>query len=102
MTFYETHLETNKHDVLDKLDRFIDGQLPPGETVRVRRHLACCDCCAGEYQRRVLLRERLRQAVSSQGPSPFLHTRLSARLQRHDRVPSGMHWRSQVEACQEA
>jgi anti-sigma factor RsiW len=98
MIISDTHVKTKNHETLDKLDRFMDGQLSPGEAVMVRNHLARCESCAGEYQRRLQVRERLRQAVCSQDPSPYLHTRLSARLREHQRYSLGIHWRTQIAA----
>ena len=66
--------------VLDRLDDYLDGELPPGAMRLVRAHLALCAACATEYGEAAAivatLRQRLRQVAVPAG----LQARLTAAL----------------------
>lgn len=57
--------------VLDRLDDYLDGELPPAGMRLVRAHLARCEACAAEYREAAELlatvRQRLRQVVVPTG-----------------------------------
>ncbi|HEY4595496.1 MAG TPA: zf-HC2 domain-containing protein, partial [Thermoanaerobaculia bacterium] len=47
-------------EALDLLDPYLDGDLPPGEMDRVRRHLDGCPACAAELSLAARIQRELR------------------------------------------
>jgi len=47
-------------EALDLLDPYLDGDLPPGEADRVRRHLDACPACAAELSLAARIQGELR------------------------------------------
>lgn len=70
---------------LKHLDAFIDRELDSRTAAAVEQHVHECGACSAEMQLRSTLRERLRSATRNDAPSPFLQTRVLARLRRQER-----------------
>ncbi len=70
--------------VLKNLLLFIDGEMPKEDMEKISRHLSSCTRCSDRLN-------RLQEAWKSEGvpgnlkPSPFLWTRLEARIVEHER-----------------
>src|SRR5206468_7903883 len=47
-------------EALDLLEAYLDGDLPPGEADRVRRHLEACSACAAELSLAARIQGELR------------------------------------------
>jgi anti-sigma factor (TIGR02949 family) len=54
-------------DVRDRLDDYLDQEMTPHETRRVREHLEACPCCAtlchGAYRELAGIRARIRRVA---------------------------------------
>jgi anti-sigma factor RsiW len=63
------------------IDTFLDGELPPEQTIDVEQHLAGCDACMERVRFENALRTSLRRAVTGDGlMSPGFEARLSGAL----------------------
>jgi hypothetical protein len=67
------------HHPLDKLDAYIDGQLPPSQMRRVAQHLTTCRSCRIELERARRLRNRLTRTLSSMPSAPASVVSIGAR-----------------------
>jgi anti-sigma factor (TIGR02949 family) len=66
--------------VLDRLDDYLDGELPPHDMRLVRTHLAGCDDCAAEYRRAAETVETIRRGLRQVAVPAGLHARLATIL----------------------
>lgn len=74
------------------LDPYIDGELPPEETARVREHLTTCAGCRAYVQAALLLRENFPEIEETEVPDGFAESvmgaiRSGAAPQRKRRTP---------------
>lgn len=60
------------------LDPYIDGELPPEETARVREHLTKCDGCRTYVQTALLLRENFPEVEETEVPDGFAESVMGA------------------------
>jgi len=70
------------------IDSYVDGALAEGERVRVSRHLHECADCEAVHSQRLMLRQRLQQAVKAEEFPPFLQQRIQARLRVESARPA--------------
>ena len=63
-----------------RLDDFVDHELSPEETAKVREHLDLCATCAGEFAFEASLLDQVRAKVRRIALPPDLLARISARL----------------------
>lgn len=70
----------NCAEVLDRLDTWLDRELPPDEAAEVARHLETCATCNALVANRTAVRDRLRHAARSVQPQPQLAARIHARI----------------------
>lgn len=66
--------------ILEKLDRYLDGELPAGDASAVSRHLETCHECAAVRTNRTALRERMRRLARDADVPANMHTRADARI----------------------
>lgn len=64
--------------LLPELDAYLSRTLPATAVQEMTDHLASCTDCSAEAEQRRAVRARLRSAVSSVAPPPFLETRIRA------------------------
>ena len=69
------------------LDALLDGELSETVAGTVRNHLSACPTCSEELQLRRSMRHRLRAAVASEQPSPYLGTRVLAQVRAQSQRP---------------
>lgn len=68
------------HDVRERLEEYLDGELPPHVAARVQAHLRACPACAAlEAHERAVLR-RIRSAVRGIEVPSWLGARIGAAL----------------------
>ena len=74
-------------EIQEQLLLYIDGELPDEEMHQIRDHLSACAVCA---QRRDELASLWRSETRSDKvkPSPFLWTRLQARIKEYEQTPA--------------
>jgi len=79
--------------VLEKLDLYLDRELPAGEGQDLTNHLAECELCRQEMQGRRAIRDRVRSSVRSIEAAPELRDRILSSLpERHTSTRSNA-WR---------
>lgn len=62
--------------ILDRLDDYLDGELPPHDMRLVRAHLAGCDDCAAQYRQTAEAVETVRRRLRQVGVPAGLRARL--------------------------
>jgi anti-sigma factor RsiW len=72
--------------IQEKLLLYLDGNLPEGEMQRIREHLSTCSVCSKQYEVLALLWRSENRLVKVK-PSPFLWTRLQARIKEYEQTP---------------
>jgi hypothetical protein len=73
--------------IKDNLLLYLDGNLPAAEMKDIRDHLSTCSVCAKQHDMLILVwrsESRLKKAT----PSPFLWTRLQARIKEYEQSPA--------------
>jgi anti-sigma factor RsiW len=75
----------------EKLDTYVDGELPSDQARAVDAHLRGCSTCAAEALRRVQLRRAVQEAGQRFTPDPAFRARMQKKLAA--RVPSSARWR---------
>lgn len=78
-------------DIEARLDPYVDGELPVGETAAVEAHLAGCPGCAMLARRERDFRGLLRRQPRERAPEEF-RRRLVARIRREARRKAGWRW----------
>jgi mycothiol system anti-sigma-R factor len=73
----EVEVAVECRDVLERLDAYVDGELPPAETSAVRDHLATCASCREALEAKESLGKAIRQAPYYTAPAA-----LKARIAR--------------------
>jgi hypothetical protein len=81
-------IESVCRTTLRQLDAFLDHELDAATAQTLQQHLDQCIACSRELTLRTDLRSRVRQAVLSDSPAPFLETRIMANLRQHERRSS--------------
>jgi len=77
-----THSEIQQH-----LLRYLDGDLPDEKMRQIREHLSTCPVCAERHT--VLASLWLSESrLEKVKPSPFLWTRLQARIEEYEQTPA--------------
>jgi len=72
--------------IQEKLLLYLDGNLPDEEMQQIRKHLSTCSVCAKQYEVLASLwRSEIR--LEKVKPSPFLWTRLQARIKEYEQTP---------------
>lgn len=73
--------------VLEKLLLYLDGDLPPGEMQQIREHLSGCAECSRQLTllAPVWQSEQRKERLT---PSPFLWTRIQARIEEDEKTPA--------------
>ena len=72
---------------LRSLNSLLDGELPKPESAVLAQHLAECPSCQQELEARKNMRSRLKAAVATAEPSPFLKTRVLAQVRSESLKP---------------
>ena len=83
----EATLNSNCAAALRSLDALLDGGLAESLAVPLREHLSTCEMCSGELEVRRRMRQRLKDAVMSEHPSPYLGVRVMAQVRSEARRP---------------
>jgi anti-sigma factor RsiW len=68
--------DLNCAGTLERLDAWLDRELPPAERDALARHLETCPVCSGVLANRSALRGRLRRVARSEIPAPDLAGRI--------------------------
>ena len=69
------------------LSAFLDGELPDPSLAVLSKHLSECPSCQHEVEVRRNMSSRLKSAVSTAQPSPYLATRIMAQVRAQERKP---------------
>ena len=83
----EPVLDSSCASTLRNLNAFLDGELPCQAAVVLSQHLSSCPSCRHEAEIRKNMRSRLKSAVSTAQPSPYLATRVMTHVREQGRRP---------------
>jgi hypothetical protein len=72
---------------LRNVNAFIDGELSAASAAILSKHLSECPSCQQEVEIRKNMSSRLKSAVSTAQPSPFLAPRIMAQVRAEERKP---------------
>lgn len=86
----EATLNSNCAAAMRNLDALLDGGLAEPLAAPLREHLSTCESCSGEVELRRRMRQRLKKAVASERPSPYLGVRVMAQVRADTRRPRWM------------
>lgn len=84
------------------LNAFMDGELPEASSGELLQHLKDCPSCRQELDIRKTLRSRLKTAVSTAQPSPYLGTRVMSQVRAQARKPQWLQRTSWIAASSAA
>jgi len=77
----------NHTEIQQQLLRYLDGDLPDEKMRQIREHLSTCPICAERHT--VLASIWLSESrLEKMKPSPFLWTRLQARIKEYEQTPA--------------
>jgi len=74
-------------DIQEKLLLYLDGDLPDEEMKKIRAHLATCSLCMEHHDALAAIWQPER-SPGKVTPSPFLWTRLQARIKEYEQTPA--------------
>jgi anti-sigma factor RsiW len=74
-------------EIQEQLLRYLDGDLPDEEMQKIREHLSTCSACSKQYEVLASLWRSDSRLVKVK-PSPFLWTRLQARIREYEQTPT--------------
>jgi anti-sigma factor RsiW len=77
----------------EKLDRYVDGELPTAEAAAFGDHLRSCAACATEALARVQLKRSVALAGNRYQPSAEFRARIASRVAAKPQRPAGWWWK---------
>jgi mycothiol system anti-sigma-R factor len=72
--------ETDCREVLDRLYEYLDGELTPIDTARIRQHLEECSPCLNEYGLEEAFRALLRRCCTCEPAPADLRARIMVQI----------------------
>lgn len=72
--------QTSCFGLRERLEEYLDGELPPAMVAAVEAHLAACEKCRALVQRERALLQRIRTSLQSTSVPSWLEARVSAAI----------------------
>ena len=76
----------------EKLDAYLDGELPVEEARALNEHLRQCANCAAEGLRRVQLKRAVQAAAQQFAPDPAFRARIQTKISSRQPTPRSRRW----------